>query len=100
MAEIEIEGTNRYIKYLSKHLKHEHPSTKKRMEVELDKPMKKFKSSLKQSSKSKFDFKPDNKWNPFPDPRPKPDRYHKKFCHKHLCPHPCAFCSSKKRLKV
>jgi len=47
MAELEIKGTNKYIKYLSKHLKIEHPSTKKRMEVELDMPCGKKKKKRK-----------------------------------------------------
>jgi len=34
MAEIEIKGSKKYISYLSKHLKKEHPSVKKRMKVE------------------------------------------------------------------
>jgi len=33
MAKIEIKGSKKYIKYLSKHLKKEHPSVKKRMKV-------------------------------------------------------------------
>jgi hypothetical protein len=33
MASLEIKGTEQYIKRLSKHLKKEHPSTKKRMKV-------------------------------------------------------------------
>ena len=36
MAEIEIKGSNSYIKNLSTHLKKEHPSTRKRMKVELN----------------------------------------------------------------
>ena len=36
MAELEIKGTDKYIKYLSKHLIREHPSTKKRMKIKLD----------------------------------------------------------------
>lgn len=34
MASLEIKGNKAYIKYLSKHLKKEHPSTRRRMEVE------------------------------------------------------------------
>lgn len=33
MAKLIIKGKPKYIKYLSEHLKEEHPSTKKRMEV-------------------------------------------------------------------
>ena len=33
MAQLTIKGNKKYIKYLSKHLKKEHPSTKKRMNV-------------------------------------------------------------------
>ena len=43
MAEIEIKGTKKYIKYLSKHLVKEHPSVKKRMKVEGITPKKKKK---------------------------------------------------------
>jgi len=32
-SSLTISGTPRYIKYLSEHLKEEHPSTKKRMKV-------------------------------------------------------------------
>ena len=34
MAELSIKGNKKYIRYLSNHLKKEHPSTKRRMEVE------------------------------------------------------------------
>ena len=37
MAELTIKGNKDYIKRLSVHLKKEHPSTKKRMEVEYKK---------------------------------------------------------------
>ena len=33
MPKIEIKGSKKYIEYLSKHLKKEHPSTKKRMKI-------------------------------------------------------------------
>ena len=33
MAQLTIKGKKKYIKYLSEHLKKEHPSTKKRMSV-------------------------------------------------------------------
>ena len=36
-AELEIRGTTTYIRNLAKHLRKEHPSTKKRMRVELKK---------------------------------------------------------------
>jgi len=35
MPKLEIKGKKSYIQYLARHLKKEHPSTKKRMEVEL-----------------------------------------------------------------
>jgi len=51
MAELEIKGKKAYIKYLSEHLKDEHPSTRRRMEVELE-PERKKKS--KKHLKSKY----------------------------------------------
>ena len=33
MAKLIIKGTKKYIDYMQKHLKKEHPSTKKRMKV-------------------------------------------------------------------
>lgn len=34
MAELEIKGSKKYISYLYKHLRKEHPSTRKRMKAE------------------------------------------------------------------
>jgi len=37
MAELEIKGSKKYIKYLAAHLQEEHPKTKGHVEVELGK---------------------------------------------------------------
>lgn len=63
MAELEIKGKTKYIKRMYKHLRKEHPSTKKRMTIDLEKKKvtkrKGFKSvTYWRNLKKKYGLKP------------------------------------------